>query len=141
MANKPTLYGFDDAGCKWETAHKADVPAIKYIALPSFSFSVVSDVLTITCSSDEFSGLKTGDLFFMPVLFEKSWDDGPNINQVQLAGFSLSHYNVFGKARIKTSSTGSWQDLDVNSSNGMAFLSPYNLLYALVSRCYIIGVV
>ena len=22
MANKPTIYGFDDAGCKWETAHK-----------------------------------------------------------------------------------------------------------------------
>ena len=25
MASKPTIYGFDDAGCKWETVHKADV--------------------------------------------------------------------------------------------------------------------
>lgn len=22
MANKPTIYGFDDAGCKWQTEHK-----------------------------------------------------------------------------------------------------------------------
>ena len=25
MANKPTIYGFDDAGCKWETMHRDDL--------------------------------------------------------------------------------------------------------------------
>ena len=25
MANKPTIYGFDDACCKWETMHKEDI--------------------------------------------------------------------------------------------------------------------
>ena len=25
MANKPTIYGFDDAGCKWETEHKENI--------------------------------------------------------------------------------------------------------------------
>ena len=25
MANKPMIYGFDDAGCKWETMHKEDI--------------------------------------------------------------------------------------------------------------------
>lgn len=68
MANKPTIYGFDDAGCKWETVHKADVPNIKCI---SATYNIVGDSashkVTLTLSSGEFNNLKAGDLFIIPV--------------------------------------------------------------------------
>lgn len=68
MANKPTIYGFDDAGCKWETVHKEDASNIKFI---DATYNIVGDSashqVTLTLSSDEFNSLKAGDLFIIPV--------------------------------------------------------------------------
>lgn len=68
MANKPTIYGFDDAGCKWETVHKENVPNIKFINTTN---NIVADSashkVTLTLSSNEFNNLKAGDLFIIPV--------------------------------------------------------------------------
>ena len=68
MANKPTIYGFDDAGCKWGTVHKEDVPNIKFInATGNIVGDTASHKVTLTLSSDEFNNLKAGDLFIIPV--------------------------------------------------------------------------
>ena len=68
MANKPTIYGFDDAGCKWETVHKENVPNIKVInATYNIEGDSASHKVTLTLSSGEFNNLKAGDLFIIPV--------------------------------------------------------------------------
>lgn len=68
MANKPTIYGFDDAGCKWETVHKEDVSNIKFInATNNIVADSASHNVTLTLSSNEFNNLKAGDLFIIPV--------------------------------------------------------------------------
>lgn len=68
MANKPTIYGFDDAGCKWGTVHKEDVPNIKFI---NATYNIVDDPashkVTLTISSGDFNNLKAGDLFIIHV--------------------------------------------------------------------------
>lgn len=68
MANKPTIYGFDDAGCKWGTVHKEDVPNIKFI---NATYNIVGDSashkVTLTISSGDFNNLKAGDLFIIHV--------------------------------------------------------------------------
>ena len=70
MANKPTIYGFDDAGCKWQTAHKADVPAI-HIIQPTIDVNTENGNITISCSSDKFNNVKSGDLVVL-ALFKSS---------------------------------------------------------------------
>lgn len=68
MANKPTIYGFDDAGCKWETVHKENVPNIKFInTTNNIEADSASHKVTLTLSSGEFNNLKAGDLFIIPV--------------------------------------------------------------------------
>lgn len=67
MANKPTIYGFDDAGCKWETAHKADVPLI-HVFEPTVDIVPENGNITISCSSDKFNNIKSGDLVVLALL-------------------------------------------------------------------------
>lgn len=75
MANKPTIYGFDDAGCKWETVHKEDVPNLKFInATNNIEADSASHKVTLTLSSNEFNNLKAGDLFIIPV--DSTYRDG-----------------------------------------------------------------
>ena len=66
MASKPTIYGFDDAGCKWEIVHKEDVPVIKKVT-PTINYNISGQILTMTFSGSELNNLKSGDLVIMNI--------------------------------------------------------------------------
>ena len=107
MANKPTIYGFDDAGCKWETAHKADVPAI-HIIQPTIDVNTENGNITISCSSDKFNNVKSGDLVVL-ALFKSSvtLDTTKGYERIKLnvSGLTLSsaapyfgHYSYYNSS-------------------------------------------
>ena len=99
MANKPTIYGFDDAGCKWGTVHKEDVPNIKFInATSNMEGDSASHKVTLTLSSDEFNNLKAGDLFIIPV--DSTYRDEHAYNRM----FTLKSLGVSSKAMFLVNS-------------------------------------
>lgn len=103
---KPTIYGFDDAGCKWETAHKEDVHNIKVIT-PTPTYTIVSRELTMTIPSNEFANLKSGDLVIMNIDAYKMFNDDSSV--ITLDRFVLTCGNllegiIFGKIDLKTQS-------------------------------------
>lgn len=103
---KPTIYGFDDAGCKWETAHKEDVHNIKVIT-PTPTYTIVSRELTMTIPSNEFANLKSGDLVIMNIDAYKMFNDDSSV--ITLDRFILTCGNllegiIFGKIDLKTQS-------------------------------------
>ena len=105
MANKPTIYGFDDAGCKWKTAHKEDVHNIKFIT-PKPTYTIEHRELTMAISSDEFANLKSGDLVIMNIDAYKMFKD--DSSTIPLDRFILTCGNllegiIFGKIDLKTS--------------------------------------
>lgn len=105
MANKPTIYGFDDAGCKWETAHKEDVHNIKVIT-PTPTYTIERRELTMTIPSNEFANLKSGDLVIMNIDAYKMFND--DSSTIKLDRFILTCGNllegiIFGKINLKTS--------------------------------------
>ena len=106
MANKPTIYGFDDAGCKWEISHKEDVHNIKFIT-PTPTYTIERQELTMTIPSNEFANLKSGDLVIMNIDAYKMFNDDSSV--ITLARFVLTCGNllegiIFGKIDLKTQS-------------------------------------
>ena len=94
MASKPTIYGFDDAGCKWETVHKADAPAIHAIE-PTIDVNLQNGQITLSCSSDKFNGVKSGDLVVLS-LFKSS------VNLDTTKGYERINLNINGLSLSST---------------------------------------
>lgn len=105
MANKPTIYGFDDAGCKWETVHKEDVHNIKVIT-PTPTYVIENKILTMTVFSSEIANLKSGDLAIMNIDYYKMFNN--DSSTIPLDRFVLTCGNtlegiIFGYIDLKTS--------------------------------------
>lgn len=122
MANKPTIYGFDDAGCKWETAHKEDVHNIKVIT-PTPTYTIKSRELTMAIPSNEFANLKSGDLVIMNIDAYKMFNDDSSV--IALDRFILTCGNllegiIFGNIDLKTSS-GNYTVTNFNLHSAIEF--------------------
>ena len=136
MANKPTIYGFDDAGCKWETAHKEDVEAMennlkngRRFMIPGINSEYTENenilILTVTPPTQDLLALKSKDLFILPVDSTVGLSS-KNLDAVKLQlNFKPANGMVFGMISIKHS--GGVEILNVHKLNPTSSLLTYNL--------------
>lgn len=122
MANKPTIYGFDDAGCKWEISHKEDVHNIKVIT-PTPTYVIENRILTMTVFSSEIANLKSGDLAIMNIDAYKMFNNDSSV--ITLERFVLTCGNtlegiIFGYIDLKTSD-GNYRVTDFNLHSHIEF--------------------